>query len=166
MSGHKMYLSSVFMAPCGYLAGYGLASLFGLPPRQRRTIALETGIQNSTLTIAIIMLTYPRGDAAANQLQEDVLAFAIMYSLFLVLSGCVVTFVFRKISEGEEDEEGREGEGKKGETVKHGEDEVRQPRREKYVITSQMLTLHSSPRRQFFDTRENHHGAADPGNRL
>ena len=138
-SGHKLYLSSVFLAPCGYLAGYGLASLFGLPNRQRRTIALETGIQNSTLTIAIIMLTYPRGDAAANQKQEDVLAFAIMYSLFLVISGCIVTYLFRKISEGEE-EEAEEGEAKKGEAAKHGEDE-------------------------FFDTKEPRH-EDDPGNRL
>ena len=97
-SGYKLYLSSIFLAPCGYLAGYGLATLAKLPKRQRRTIALETGIQNSTLTISIIVLSFPEGDAAATQLQRDVLAFALMYSLFLVLSGVIVTYIFRRMS--------------------------------------------------------------------
>jgi len=104
------------MAPAGYLAGYGLAALGKLEPRKRRTIALETGIQNSTLTIAIIMLTFPGGDDAKDQLQKDVLAFALMYSLFLVVSGVIASLIFRKASEGEAaEEEAKEKEGKEKE---------------------------------------------------
>jgi BASS family bile acid:Na+ symporter len=107
-SGYKLYAASILMAPCGYACGYGLAALGNLAPKQRRTIALETGIQNSTLTIAIIMLTYPGGTEEEDQLQQDVLAFALMYSLFLIISGCFVTLGFRHLSKDEPEDEPEE----------------------------------------------------------
>jgi predicted Na+-dependent transporter len=78
-SGYKLYVASVFMVPIGALCGYGLSAAAKLPHKQRRTVALETGIQNSTLTIAIITLSFPRGTDAETKLQDDVLAFALMY---------------------------------------------------------------------------------------
>lgn len=118
-SGWKLYFSAILMLPCAAGFGYGIATLAGLPNKQRRTIFLETGIQNTTLTIAIITLAYPAGKEgsptkeAEDDLQKDVLAFALMYSLFLIISSCIATFVFRKLSEGEVEEE--EGEKKEGE---------------------------------------------------
>jgi bile acid transporter len=117
-SGFQLYAASILMAPCGYSCGYFLGYLSKLPKRQCRTIALETGIQNSTLTIAVIMLSYPGGDAVADQLQQDVLAFALMYTMFLIVSGVLTSALFRYLSRNEEAEEEaeRKAQGKDVET--------------------------------------------------
>ena len=69
-SGWKLWFCSIVMLPLAACFGYGLSTLAKLPPKQRRTIALETGIQNTTLTIAIIILSYPGGETAADDLQK------------------------------------------------------------------------------------------------
>ncbi|GMI45092.1 hypothetical protein TrCOL_g10288 [Triparma columacea] len=109
-SGWKLWFCSIVMLPFAASFGYGLSTLAKLPKKQRRTIALETGIQNTTLTIAIIILSYPTSDTdpSKEELQKDVLAFPLMFSLFLVLSACVISFIFNKISVGEIEEEGDE----------------------------------------------------------
>jgi len=105
LSGYKMYIASIGMMPAGLCAGYCLATLAKLEWKDRITIALETGIQNSTLTITIIMLTFPGGTEDKNKLQNDVVGFALFYSLFLLISSSTATSFFKKhslaLAEGE-----------------------------------------------------------------
>ena len=48
------YVSLV--SPYTVALGYVFAKLLGLPVRDRRAISLETGVQNSTLTLAVVRL--------------------------------------------------------------------------------------------------------------
>lgn len=107
-SGYKLYIPGALMAPAGFCAGYGLTTLCGLDGRTRRTVALETGIQNSTLTIAIIVLSFPGGDEDSDRLQEEILAFAYIYTLFLLVSGGIATLIYRRLSRKEEKEDNGE----------------------------------------------------------
>lgn len=69
--------------------GYGLAIASGLRRYQARTVALETGIQNSTLTIAI--LTFSFADTA---FLGPVLRFPLLYSLVLIVCGVIMSGLF------------------------------------------------------------------------
>jgi BASS family bile acid:Na+ symporter len=44
--------------------GYGLAKIFGLNLKQGMTIAIESGIQNGTLTISLAVITLNQPDYA------------------------------------------------------------------------------------------------------
>jgi BASS family bile acid:Na+ symporter len=70
--------------------GYLFARALKLHPRNARTVALETGIQNGPLAIAVIVLTFP-GDE-----QQGIMAVGALYSLFIVIVSTLVTLVFRR----------------------------------------------------------------------
>ena len=108
-----MWISAILLLPCGASLGYGLSVLSGLSAKAARTVALETGIQNTTLTIAVIVFAYPRGEEgdvgyeAAKDLQDKLLAFPLMFSLFLIITACLMTLLFRHIA-SEEDKKSSE----------------------------------------------------------
>ncbi|XP_059354768.1 sodium/bile acid cotransporter 4-like [Carassius carassius] len=72
----SVYLVAVLMPMAGYAAGYGLATLFDLPPNSRRTVSLETGCQNVQLCTAILKLAFPP------QLMGGMYMFPLLYALF------------------------------------------------------------------------------------
>jgi BASS family bile acid:Na+ symporter len=53
-------------------------------------VALETGIQNGPLAIAIIVFTFEGAEAQA------IMAVPVLYSLFIVIVSTCVTLVFRR----------------------------------------------------------------------
>jgi BASS family bile acid:Na+ symporter len=67
------YFGAIALGVFGFAIGYGFATLLKLHPRNARTIALETGIQNGPLAIAIIAFTFsgrrgPIGDGGTGAL--------------------------------------------------------------------------------------------------
>ena len=54
-----------------------------------RTIALETGIQNGPLAIAIVALTF------SGTQQQQIMAVPALYSLFIVLTSTSITLWWR-----------------------------------------------------------------------
>jgi predicted Na+-dependent transporter len=84
------YVSCFIMVLGGALAGYGLSIAAGLRRYQARTVAIETGIQNSTLTIAIMTFTF--GSDAA--LLPKALRFPLLYSVVIIVSGVIQTGIF------------------------------------------------------------------------
>ena len=63
------------------LLGFGIGKLAGLPRPQRVTIAIETGIQNGTLALAITLGLLESARIAMP---------AVVYSLFMFLSGAIM----------------------------------------------------------------------------
>lgn len=59
----RMVLLGVAVPMTGLLVGYGLARLVGLPSAQRRTVAIEVGVQNSLLALAVMQLSFRRAEA-------------------------------------------------------------------------------------------------------
>lgn len=84
------YVAAIMLGVCGILIGYGFAKLLKLHPRNARTVALETGIQNAPLAIAIIVLTFPAEE------QQAIIAVGALYSLFIVMTSTAFTLVFRR----------------------------------------------------------------------
>jgi BASS family bile acid:Na+ symporter len=86
------YFGAIALGVFGFAIGYGFATLLRLHPRNARTIALETGIQNGPLAIAIIAFTFSGSEA------QSVMAVPALYSLFIVLTSTMLTFWFRRIN--------------------------------------------------------------------
>jgi BASS family bile acid:Na+ symporter len=87
----QTYVVAIGLGLFGILIAYGISKAIRLHPANARTIALETGIQNGPLAIAIILLTF--------QGSPDIgliLIVPALYSLFIVLIATVVTVVFRR----------------------------------------------------------------------
>lgn len=87
----QTYVVAIGLGLFGILIAFGIAKAIRLHPANARTIALETGIQNGPLAIAIILLTF-----SGNPDIGLILIVPALYSLFIVLISTVVTFVFRR----------------------------------------------------------------------
>ena len=81
----------------GITLAYIFAKALRLHPMNARTVALETGIQNGPLAIAIILVTF-RGNPGI----DEILLVPALYSLFIVIVSTFVTFGFRRANLKEE----------------------------------------------------------------
>ena len=90
-TGYKIYLASILLGLFGFLIGYIISKLLKLSEREARSISMETGIQNTPLTIAIISLSFP--PSSLNQL----LVFPVFYAVFIVVSSAAVSLLYRRI---------------------------------------------------------------------
>jgi bile acid:Na+ symporter, BASS family len=95
----SVFASAIGLGLLGFLFGYGFSMLLKLHPRNARTIALETGIQNGPLAIAIVAFTFV-GPLAP--IQQQVMAIPALYSLFIVITSTMLTFWFRRANAAEE----------------------------------------------------------------
>ncbi|MEO0502986.1 MAG: bile acid:sodium symporter [Pseudomonadota bacterium] len=84
------YIASIGLGVVGITIGYFFAKSLKLHPRNARTVALETGIQNGPLAIAIVVFTFPP------EQQQAIMAVPALYSLFIVITSTLVVFVFRR----------------------------------------------------------------------
>ncbi|MEM6757855.1 MAG: bile acid:sodium symporter [Pseudomonadota bacterium] len=84
------YVASIGLGLVGISIGYAFATSLKLHPRNARTVALETGIQNGPLAIAIIIFSFPEAQ------QQAVMAVPALYSLFIVIVSTLVTLFFRR----------------------------------------------------------------------
>jgi BASS family bile acid:Na+ symporter len=84
------YVAAIGLGAVGIAIGYAFARALRMHPRNARTVALETGIQNGPLAIAIIAFTFP-ADA-----QQAVMATPVLYALFIVIVSTAVTLIFRR----------------------------------------------------------------------
>ncbi|MBO6673423.1 MAG: bile acid:sodium symporter, partial [Roseitalea sp.] len=84
------YVAAIGLGVIGITIGYVFARVLRLHPRNARTVALETGIQNGPLAIAIIAFTFSGTEA------QSIMAVPALYSLFIVIVSTLVTFIFRR----------------------------------------------------------------------
>ncbi|KAI1888722.1 hypothetical protein AGOR_G00171660 [Albula goreensis] len=85
----SVYAVAVLMPMAGYAAGYGLATLFDLPPNSRRSVSLETGCQNVQLCTAILKLAFPP------QLIGGLYMFPLLYALFQAAEAGIFILLYR-----------------------------------------------------------------------
>jgi BASS family bile acid:Na+ symporter len=91
------YAVAVGLGVVGITVAYIIAKAIRLHPMNARTIALETGIQNGPLAIAVIVAVY-----IDNPFLDSILLIPALYSLFIVLISTVVTLIFRRANVAEE----------------------------------------------------------------
>ena len=90
------YFGSIVLGLFGFALGYGFSAILKLHPRNARTVALETGIQNGPLAIAIIAFTFAGTEA------QSIMAVPVLYSLFIVITSTTLTLWFRRINTANE----------------------------------------------------------------
>ncbi len=83
------YAAPILLGVCGIMVGLTFAKILRVQPRDARTIALETGIQNGPLAIAIIAVSI------SGEEQQATMAVAALYSLFMLIISTVATLLFR-----------------------------------------------------------------------
>ena len=77
----SLWTGTGLMEPLGALAGFAAAAAVGLSRRDGCTVALETGVQNSTLAIAIVELSFRKGSE-----RDVVMRGPLAYSLFYLVA--------------------------------------------------------------------------------
>ncbi len=87
----QTYVVAIGLGLFGIFIAYLIAKAIRVHPANARTIALETGIQNGPLAVAIILVTF-RGNPNIDQ----ILLVPALYSLFIVIISTFVTFWFRR----------------------------------------------------------------------
>ncbi|XP_071980739.1 sodium/bile acid cotransporter 4 [Engystomops pustulosus] len=85
----SVYIVAVIMPMIGYSMGYGLATLFNLPPNCRRTVSLETGCQNVQLCTALLKLAFPA------HLIGSMYMFPLLYALFQAAEAGIYVLVYK-----------------------------------------------------------------------
>ena len=98
---HDLFASSSIIEKCFYPRfkkdvvgcsfGYIVSKLLGMSPKETRTISLETGIQNFSIALAVVQLSF----AAEEEAQKYALMFPACYG-FLYLFWSVILVVFFK----------------------------------------------------------------------
>jgi BASS family bile acid:Na+ symporter len=88
----SVFVATIGLGVLGFAFGYMFSKALKLHPRNARTIALETGIQNGPLAIAIVALTFPGPQ------QQAIMAVPALYSLFIVLTSTAVTVWWRNMN--------------------------------------------------------------------
>ena len=85
------YVVAIGLGLVGITVAYWIAKALRLHPANARTIALETGIQNGPLAIAVIVAVYIESPGL-----DKILLVPALYSLFIVIISTIVTFWFRR----------------------------------------------------------------------
>jgi BASS family bile acid:Na+ symporter len=85
------YVVAIGLGLVGITVAFWIARAIRMHPANVRTIALETGIQNGPLAIAVIVAVYIDSPGL-----DKILLVPALYSLFIVLISTAVTFVFRR----------------------------------------------------------------------
>ncbi|KAM4809492.1 sodium/bile acid cotransporter 4 [Rhinophrynus dorsalis] len=85
----SVYIVALIMPLIGYGLGYGLATLFNLPPNCRRTVSLETGCQNVQLCTALLKLAFPA------HLIGSMYMFPLLYALFQAAEAGIYVLVYK-----------------------------------------------------------------------
>ena len=91
------YVVAIGLGLTGIMVAYYISKLLRLHPMNARTIALETGINNGPLAIAVIVAVY-----IDNPGVDQILLVPALYSLFIVIISTGVTLVFRRANVAEE----------------------------------------------------------------
>lgn len=85
------YVVAIGLGLTGIIVAYYISKLLRMHPMNARTIALETGINNGPLAIAVIVAVY-----IDNPGVDQILLVPALYSLFIVIISTGVTLVFRR----------------------------------------------------------------------
>ena len=83
-------ICAAILGPIGFTLGLVGATLLRLPPRDRRAVSLETGIQNVPLAIGVILLSLPATT------QDVALRVPLLYGVLVVPASGLVALLFRR----------------------------------------------------------------------
>jgi BASS family bile acid:Na+ symporter len=84
-----MYLAAFSLGAAGMAFGALLSRAAGLSVAEQRTVAFETGVQNSPLCFALLVTAF------SGESQLGLLKLPLLYALFVLISASIVTGLYR-----------------------------------------------------------------------
>ena len=84
------YASAILLGILGFILGYFVSRALKLEHKDAKTVALETGIQNTPLTMGIIALTFVGHEI-------EMMLIPVIYGLTILITASLATLVFRLI---------------------------------------------------------------------
>lgn len=88
----EAWIIGVVFQPIAFILGYLLAWIFRFKRAECRAISIETGMQNTTVAIAICSIAYSGCD------RYHSLYLVWMVSLWMMINGLIISFLFRGIA--------------------------------------------------------------------
>jgi len=88
-SPSKAWAAGLLLTPSVCFLSYLLARMASLSHRASRTVSLEAGVQNSSLTIAVVSLSFSYPEDSL------VIAFPLLYSVCLLFTALAVALIYR-----------------------------------------------------------------------
>ena len=85
----KIYLGAFLLPFAGFLFGYIVASICRMEHLQRRTVALETGIQNFPLCMTLLSLSFSR------EVFAEISLFPLLYGVTCILASIVFAVAYQ-----------------------------------------------------------------------
>ena len=85
----QIIIPSLLLAFLGFGLGYISSLLLGLSSKERKAVALETGMQNPPITFTVIALSFP-GDMALK-----IMTIPLFYGAFIIQNGILMAFIMR-----------------------------------------------------------------------
>lgn len=89
--GYEVWIMCILLQPLGCAFGYFGSKLFGMSLRHMQTISLETGVQNFSLTIAVIQLSFQSDEDT----MEYAMIFPLCYGLLYMFWSPIIILYFR-----------------------------------------------------------------------
>jgi bile acid transporter len=90
-AGYEVWSMCVILQPLGCAFGYFISKMCGMSSTHMRTISLETGVQNFSLAVAVIQLSF-KSDADT---LEYALMFPVCYGLLYLFWSPIIVLLFR-----------------------------------------------------------------------
>jgi len=75
----------------GLILGFAMSKVLGMDSQRARTVSLETGLQNSSLTWTIILLTFPKEQV------RDIIHLPLIYGVAILFIAAAATILFRRM---------------------------------------------------------------------
>lgn len=91
----SVFACVILLGWLGFFFGYLFSRALKFSNRDSQTIAMEIGIQNGPLAIAIVVFTFV---GPLQGMQQQVMAVPALYSLFIVISSTLLTIWFRRVN--------------------------------------------------------------------
>nr|XP_057908200.1 hepatic sodium/bile acid cotransporter-like [Doryrhamphus excisus] len=89
MASSPLMAAAVIMPFTGYIFGYAISTIFKLSQRECRTVAVETGCQNTQLCSTILKLSFP------SYVVGPLFLFPFMYAVLQIIEGMALIALFR-----------------------------------------------------------------------
>ncbi|MGL5447227.1 MAG: bile acid:sodium symporter family protein [Rhabdaerophilum sp.] len=95
----SVFACVILLGWLGFFFGYLFSRMLKFSFRDSQTIAMEIGIQNGPLAIAIVVFTFT---GPLLNMQQAVMSVPALYSLFIVISSTMLTIWFRRVNTAQE----------------------------------------------------------------
>lgn len=88
----KIYIGAILLPFVGFIFGYFVASVCRMESFRRRTVALETGIQNFPLCMTLLSLSFSR------EVFAEISLFPLLYGVTCIVASVIFAVIYRIVA--------------------------------------------------------------------